>query len=60
MFRAWCNKWERDVLVWPSHIEGMANTDRGIVLNYQCVCGNHGQMQTGAGSHKTLTGHIGR
>ena len=58
MFRAWCDKWEQDVLVWPTSIEDIANTDRGIVLTYKCACGNHGEMLTGAASHNTVTGHI--
>ena len=58
MFRAWCDEWEKNVLVWPSSIEDFANTSRGIVLAYRCVCGGHGQMLTGTASRTTVTGHI--
>ena len=57
MFRAWCDTLEQDVLIWPTSIEDIANTDRGIVLTYKCACGNQGQMLSGAASHKTITGH---
>jgi hypothetical protein len=57
MFRAWCDTWETDILVWPSNIENIANTDQGILLSYQCACGSHGQMLSGAASHRTVTGH---
>ncbi len=57
MFRASCDTLEQDVLIWPTSIEDIANTDRGIVLTYKCACGSHGQMLSGAASHKTITGH---
>ncbi len=57
MFRAWCDQWEQDVLIWPSSVEDVANTEGGIVLGYRCACGCHGQMLTGAASHGTVTGH---
>ncbi len=57
MFRAWCDEWEKNVLVWPSSIEDIANTTGGIVLDYRCACGHHGQMLTGVTSRTTVTGH---
>jgi hypothetical protein len=57
MFRAWCDRLLRDVLIWPSSIENISNTDRGILLTYQCVCGNHGHLLTGAASTRQSAGH---
>ena len=59
MFRAWCKKWEREVLIWASSLEGITNTDRGVVLSYKCACGDHAEMLTGAASPKTVVVHAG-
>ncbi len=58
MFRAWCDTWGKDVLVWPSSVEDIGNTDHGIVLDYRCACGHHGQMLTGTASLTTTARHV--
>ena len=59
MFRTSCKKWKREVLIWASSVDGITNTDRGVVLSYKCACGDHAEMLTGAASPKTLTVHAG-
>ena len=59
MFRAWCKKWECEVLIWASSLEGVTNTSRGVILSYKCSCGDHTEMLTGAASPKTVVVHAG-
>ena len=57
MFRAWCKKWEREVLIWASSLEGITNNDWGIVVTYKCACGDQAEMVTGSAAPRELTVH---
>jgi len=57
MFLAWCDERQRNVLIGPTYIRGLANTEHGMILNYVCDCGEPGQMVPGAGANKSLSGH---
>lgn len=57
MFLAWCDEKQRNVIIGPTYIRGLANTEHGITLSYVCDCGEPGQMVTKAGANRTLSGH---
>ncbi len=39
MFVHTCTACEKRLLIFPSQVTGMANTDHGIVLAFTCWCG---------------------
>lgn len=58
MFPAWCDTRIRSVLIGPTQIQGLSNTEQGMVLSYLCDCGAHGQMLTGSATGESISGHI--
>lgn len=59
MFLAQCERLGRQVLIWVSDVEGMVNTEHGIVLRYRCACGEMAEMLTGSQSPIRVSLHAG-
>jgi len=57
MFLAWCDTRSQNVLIGPSYIQGLTNTEHGMNLSYICDCGQNGQMITAPGGGETISGH---
>ena len=57
MFLAWCDTKDQNVLIGPSYIQGLTNTEQGMTLSYICDCGELGQMVTGAATAQVVSGH---
>lgn len=47
MFTVDCPGHGAPVLIWPSGVDGLRNTDRGIEVRYHCTCGHRGAWLTG-------------
>ncbi len=47
MFETYCPVHESNVLIFPSSIDELVNTERGIVVRYHCTCGHEGAFVTG-------------
>jgi hypothetical protein len=47
MFTTYCPRHGADVLIWPSGIDAIDNTDHGIEVYFHCTCGYHGVYLTG-------------
>lgn len=58
MFLAQCDNLGREALIWASDLQGISNTDLGILVRYRCVCGEMAEMLTGSGSAVRLSVHI--
>ncbi len=58
MFHARCDRLSREVLIWPAFVEGIENTDRGIIVWYECVCGQPAKLLTGARSPVQVSVHV--
>lgn len=58
MFLARCDKLGRDALIWPSDLEGIVNTEQGMILRYRCVCGEKAEMLTAPTSKLRLSVHL--
>ena len=54
MFDHHCTACERRQLIFPSMVTGMANTEHGIIVAFECWCGAEQTILTGksAGSVK--------
>jgi hypothetical protein len=59
MFRAHCDHLDRDVIIWSSSLDGITNTENGILVRYECACGRPAEMLTGAGSPVRVNVHVG-
>ncbi|HWL48851.1 MAG TPA: hypothetical protein VNT92_03165 [Acidimicrobiia bacterium] len=59
MFLAQCDHLGREALIWASDLEGIVNTEAGIVLRYRCACGELAEMLTGSGSDVRVSVHLG-
>ena len=59
MFLAQCDKLGQEALIWASDLEGIINTEAGIVLRYRCACGETAEMLTGSGSDVRVSVHLG-
>ncbi len=59
MFLAQCDNLGREALIWASDLEGIINTEAGIVLRYRCACGETAEMLTGSGSDVRVSVHLG-
>ena len=59
MFLAQCDNLGREALIWASDLEGIINTEAGIVLRYRCACGQPAEMLTGSGSDVHVSVHLG-
>lgn len=42
-----CPRHGATTLIWPSSIDGIRNTRRGIEVQYHCTCGHRGVYVTG-------------
>lgn len=47
MFDTYCPTHGSRVLIWPSGIDAIENTDGGIMVHYHCTCGTAGVWRTG-------------
>jgi hypothetical protein len=47
MFANNCQVCARRVLIFPSQVTSLANTDQGIVLTFTCWCGTEDTLVTG-------------
>jgi len=59
VFLAQCDHLGREALIWASDLEGIVNTEAGIVLRYRCACGELAEMLTGSGSDVRVSVHLG-
>lgn len=59
MFLAHCDRLDREVIIWASSLDGIENTENGIVVRYRCACGRPAEMLTGARAPARLTVHVG-
>lgn len=48
MFLTWCDRRNTKAIIWPAFVEAVDNTDDGILVRYECICGDHLQVLTGA------------
>ena len=48
MFDRHCSACDRTQLIFPSQIQGVANTDHGILVSYVCWCGSEQTWLTGS------------
>jgi hypothetical protein len=55
---AYCDRLDREVLIWYSSIIAVDNTAEGILLTCQCACGEVAQMLTGARVAAEKTSHL--
>jgi hypothetical protein len=58
VLRAKCDSLGRDVIIWTSSIDGIQNTELGILVSYECICGQRGEMLTGAASPSQVGAHV--
>jgi hypothetical protein len=42
-----CTACDRRLLIFPSQVTGLANTDHGIVVDFVCWCGSEQSLVTG-------------
>jgi hypothetical protein len=56
MLLARCGILGREVLIWASDLEGIINTDDGMVVRYRCACGE--LAETLAGPHASVTANL--
>lgn len=59
MFLAQCDIIGRQALIWASDLQGIVNTEAGIVVRYRCACGEPAEMLTGSGSDVRVSLHLG-
>ncbi len=59
MFLAQCDRLGHEALIWASDLQGIINTEAGIVLRYRCACGETAEMLTGSGSDVRVSVHLG-
>ena len=48
MFDRHCTACDRIQLIFPSQIQGVTNTDHGILVSYVCWCGSEQTWLTGS------------
>ena len=51
MFDRHCTACDRTQLIFPSQIQGVTNTDHGILVGYVCWCGSEQTWLTGSTGH---------
>jgi hypothetical protein len=51
MFDRHCSACDRTQLIFPSQIQGVTNTDHGILVSYVCWCGSEQTWLTGSTGH---------
>lgn len=42
MMDVWCDECQARVLLWPSDLKGVLNTERGVIVAYRCGAGHDG------------------
>jgi hypothetical protein len=42
MMDVWCDGCQARVLLWPSDLKGIVNSDRGLIVAYRCGAGHDG------------------
>ncbi len=47
MFLNHCSACDKSMLIFPSRITSLANTEHGIVVHFACWCGSEQTMLTG-------------
>ncbi len=52
MFDNYCQVCAKRMLIFPSQITSLANTDHGIVVHFTCWCGTEQTHVTGAGARR--------
>jgi hypothetical protein len=57
MLAVHCARLDREVLIWTNAITGIDNTDHGVVVSYQCACGEAGQLLTGTRAKFEASAH---
>lgn len=60
MFLAWCEAKKQNVLIGPTSLQGITNTEQGMILSYVCHCNERGQVVTGAATGQTVGRHTTR
>lgn len=50
MFSTYCAVCGARTLIWPSQIDGVSNSDRGIVVRFHDSAGHPGTLVTGRGA----------
>lgn len=53
LFETYCPVHESNVLIFPSSIDELVNTERGIVVRYHCSCGHRSAFVTGKRAEHT-------
>lgn len=59
MFLARCDILGQEALIWASDLQGIINSDAGIVVRYRCACGQSAEMLTGSRSDVRVSVHLG-
>ena len=59
MFLAQCDIIGQKALIWASDLQGIVNTEGGMVVRYRCACGRPAEMLTGSGSDVRISIHLG-
>ncbi|HEX9644570.1 MAG TPA: hypothetical protein VGC11_11325 [Acidimicrobiia bacterium] len=47
MFDVFCPTHGARVLIFPTSVDAVENTDQGILVHYHCTCGTKGVWRTG-------------
>ncbi len=42
MMKVWCDGCGAHVLIWPTDLKGVLNTERGAIVAYRCGVGHEG------------------
>jgi hypothetical protein len=58
VFHVRCDVLGKEVMIWPAFVEAIENTDQGIIVRYECVCGRAGELLTGAQSPAEVSVHV--
>lgn len=58
MMAVHCERLDREVLIWTHAIAGIDNTEHGVVVTYQCACGEMGQVLTGSRAKQEVSAHV--
>lgn len=53
-----CAHLDGEVLIWPNAITGIDNTEQGLLVSYQCACGEPGQVLTGSSTKRDVSAHV--
>jgi hypothetical protein len=59
VFLAQCDILGQEALIWASDLQGIINSEAGIVVRYRCLCGETAEMLTGSRSDVRVSVHLG-